>query len=153
MTTTATRQQIGRYFDIQELVCSHVFNRHGEKAWNMLDEDLLKVLLFIREKLGKPIYVNDWYVRGSLSQRGMRCNCCQLVKDKTAKDIPYISAHVLGKAVDFDVKGMTAQEVREWIFENRQRLPHPVRLEEGVSWVHLDVRSDKWSSMVEYFNA
>lgn len=151
---TTTKQQISRRFDIQELVCPHIYNRHGEKAWDMLDENLLKVLIWIREKLGKPIYVNNWnYKQGTLSQRGMRCNCCQLVKDKTAKGIPYVSAHVLGKAVDFDVKGMTAQEVRDWIYENRQRLPHPVRLEDGVTWVHLDVRSDKWSSMVEYFNA
>lgn len=146
-----TRQQIEKRFALQELVCPHIYNRHGAKAWEMLDENLLKVLAFIREKLGKPIYINNWHKEGDYSQRGMRCNCCQLVKAKTAKGIPYISAHVLGKAVDFDVKGMDAQQVRDWIIANRQRLPHPVRLEDKKSWVHLDVRSNKWTEMVELF--
>jgi hypothetical protein len=45
-------------------------------------------------------------------------------------------------AVDFDVTGMKAEEVRKWIKDNQIFLPYPIRLEEDVNWVHLDVRSD-----------
>ena len=34
---------------------------------------------------------------------------CQLVKSKS---IPYMSSHCLGKAIDFHVNGMEAEEVR-----------------------------------------
>jgi hypothetical protein len=35
---------------------------------------------------------------------------------------------------------MTAEEVRQWIIEHAEELPYPVRLERGVSWVHMDTR-------------
>ena len=49
------------------------------------------------------------------------------------------SAHVLGKADDFSVDGMSAEEARQKIFENIDRLPHPIRMENGVAWLHIDV--------------
>lgn len=130
------------YFDIQELVCPHVYNKFREYAWNFFDPRLLDTLLVIREKIGKPIYVNNWDMGGDFSQRGFRCNICALVKEKTALEKLYVTAHNQGMGVDFDVKGMRAEEVRKWITDNQILLPHPIRLEEDVNWVHLDVRSD-----------
>ena len=74
------------YFDIQELVCRHVYEKFGDIAWQFFDNRLLETLLVIREKLGKPIYVNNWQVGGNLTQRGLRCNACQLVAEKTRLD-------------------------------------------------------------------
>ena len=92
--------------------------------------------------LGLPIYVNNWSRGGSLSQRGLRCNLCQLVKDKTDSDKLYMSAHSQGMGIDFDINGMSAKQVRNWIKEHQEELPHPIRVEEDVNWVHIDVRSD-----------
>ena len=64
-----------------------------------------------------------------------------------------MSAHLLGKAVDFSVKGMEAEEVRLWIAKNGHLLPYPVRLESGVSWVHLDVYETDTDQKVYFFNA
>jgi hypothetical protein len=50
-----------------------------------------------------------------------------------------MSAHLSGKGVDFDVQGLVAEEVREWIIKYKTLWPYPIRLENGVSWVHLDV--------------
>lgn len=130
------------YFNIKELVCPHVYDKFGEYAWQFFDPRLLDTLLVIREKIGKPIVVNNWAVGGDFSQRGLRCNICALVKEKTALEKLYMSAHNQGMAVDFDVTGMKAEEVRKWIKGNQIFLPYPIRLEEGVNWVHLDVRSD-----------
>jgi hypothetical protein len=63
----------------------------------------------------------------------------------------YISAHVLGKAADFDVEGLTAEEVRGWIKSNHLLFPYKVRLESGVSWVHLDIISEDKNSKVYVF--
>ena len=46
---------------------------------------------------------------------------------------------MLGKAADFTVKGMTAEEARRRIKANAHLLPHPLRMEAGVSWLHVDV--------------
>ena len=72
-----------------------------------------------------------------MTQRGMRCNRCDMVKTKTT---PYISAHILGKGGDFSVKGMTAEQARQKIKANAHLLPCPIRVEESVTWLHFDVR-------------
>ena len=51
-----------------------------------------------------------------------------------------MSSHNRGRAVDFTVKGMTAEEVRQWIFANVAKLPYPIRVELGTDGlVHIDV--------------
>jgi hypothetical protein len=73
---------------------------------------------------------------GSQLQRGLRCNRCGLVAQK---DAVYLSSHVLGKAGDFTVQGMTAQEARSRIRNSANLLPYPLRMEGGVTWLHIDV--------------
>ena len=130
------------HFNIKELVCPHVYDKFRDYAWQFFDPRLLDTLLVIRENIGKHIYVNNWDMGGNFSQRGLRCNICPLIKEKTALEKLYMTAHNQGMGVDFDVKGMVAEDVRKWIKDNQILLPHPVRLEEDVNWVHLDVRSD-----------
>lgn len=141
------------YFDIQELVCRDTYNKYGNEAWQFLDDRLLANLLWIRENLGKPIYVNSWAIGGKLSERGLRCNLCSLVASKTKAGTLYLSAHQMGKAVDFDVKDMKAEEVRKWIVANAARMPYPCRLENYVTWVHMDVRCYNQTQKVKLFNA
>lgn len=144
-------ERIKQYFDIQELVCKHVYTKFGQVAWSFFDERILETLLVIREKLGKPIYVNNWQVGGNLTQRGLRCNVCVLVAEKTALEKVYMSTHIQGNGIDFDVQGMSAAEVRGWIIKNQILLPYPVRLEDNVSWVHLDMRTDGEKGKVVLF--
>lgn len=126
-------QQLHKYFQISELVCDHTHSRWGERAWQFLDTAFLETLLVIRRDiLQAPMTCNH----EGASQRGLRCNRCPLVKDKTRV---YLSSHVLGKAGDFTVSGMSAETARQRIKENARLLPHPIRLEKGVSWLHVDV--------------
>lgn len=131
---------IKKYFGIKELVCPHVYEIWGENAWQFLDDRMLKNLEWIRERIGKPIIVNNWATGGQYSQRGLRCTRCVLVIEKVDLRKVYLSAHIQGKAVDFHVVGMTAEEVRDWIIEHADELPYPARLERDVSWVHMDTR-------------
>ena len=112
------------YFNIKKLVCKHVYCTFKEKkSWEFFDQKLLETLLFIREGIGKPITVNNWHIGGNFTQRGLRCNLCQLVLEKSKANKIYVSAHMQGDAVDFDVHGMTAAEVRRWIADNKEKLP------------------------------
>lgn len=134
---------VQKYFGVKELVCPHVWERFGESAWVFIDRRLLAVLLWIREELGLPIVVNNWAKGGQYSQRGLRCNCCALVKEKTALEKVYLSQHIQGKAVDFGVVGMKSAEVQRWLDENKERLPYPIRCERDTNgWTHIDVRVD-----------
>ena len=124
---------VHEYFKIQELVCPHILAKWGERSWQFLDTVYLETLLVIRKDiLQRPMTCNS----SNLTQRGVRCNLCQLVKEK---DSVYMSAHILGKAGDFTVSGMSAEEARKKIISCAELLPHPIRMEAGVSWLHYDV--------------
>lgn len=133
MTRDELIRQLRQYFQVSELVCPHTFSWWGERSWQFLDTAFLENLLVIRRDiLQVPMTCNY----GTQRQRGLRCNMCELVAEKLTV---YISSHVLGKAGDFTVQGMTAQEARSRIRNQAHLLPHPLRMEGGVSWLHIDV--------------
>jgi hypothetical protein len=157
------------HFDLDELVCPHIFFKYGEVAWQFFDQKQLILLDWIRNKLG-PMYANNWHYKyldsdyineikhlisiGALikldylppselqmfDERGLRCNLCSLNILKTNKGIIYVSPHFTGQATDYDVKGMMAEEVRKWLIKHQDEIPYPIRLEKGVGWVHQDSR-------------
>ena len=145
-------ERIKKYFKIEELACPHISKRDGDKAWVYFDPRLLANLVFVREGIGLPIYANNWAIGGNLSQRGLRCNICPLVKEKTSLEKLYMTPHT-GMALDFDVKGMSALEVRNWIKAHEDEMPYPCRLEADVNWVHMDTRTDGKNGKVTYFYA
>ena len=126
-------RELHRFFQVSELVCEHTHSEWGERSWQFLDTAFLHNLLVIRRDiLQVPMTCNH----DGANQRGLRCNRCELVKSKTSV---YLSSHILGKAGDFKVRGMTAQEARSRIRNNAHLLPYPLRMESGVNWLHFDV--------------
>jgi hypothetical protein len=148
-----------RYFSIKELVSKAVYDRDGERAWRYFDTRLLITMFFIREKKGKAFTVNNWSYGGAFEQRGLRENISDIVRKKTVADKLYLSAHTMGKGIDFDVKGESASEVRRWLLEIQDELPFKIRLErkilstgKEISWVHLDVFDEDKNDKVYLFD-
>ncbi len=145
-------QELRGYFGIKELVCKHVYEQWGERAWQFLDERLLRTIHAVRLILGKPMIANNWARGGSYDERGLRCNVCILVREKTSLEKVYLSAHIFGKAIDFHVPGMTDEEVRRKIIDNQHRLPYPIRIERDTcGWVHIDVRNEDDENKIVLF--
>lgn len=154
MERSAILSEIKQYFDIEELVCNHVLERWGEDAWQFLDTGFLANLLALRrDVIQRPMYCNNH--KTGIYQRGLRCNLCELVKEK---DRPYLSAHVLGKAGDFSIEGIAG--VRD-MGRMRSRikmlavaaLPVPLRMEADVSWLHVDVMPTPTGQKIYEFKA
>ena len=133
MTRDEIIKAIRPYFDIDELVCPHVYQKWGQNSWQFLDTDYLHCLLIIRRDILKSAM---WCNGKGKTERGLRCNRCSIVRGKSG---PYLSAHVLGKAGDFTITGMNAQQARDAINKNANLLPCNIRMEKGVSWLHFDV--------------
>lgn len=128
--------QVRQHFQVNELVCKHTYAKYGERSWQFLDTEALRVLLILRrEVLRVPLVCNA----GQHSQRGLRCNLCDLVKTKTLKGSLYLSQHVLGRAFDLTAKTMTAEQMRRAIEANADKFPVPIRVEDDVTWLHVDV--------------
>jgi len=148
--------KFSEYFALEEIVREDVLIQYGRNRDLLLsrfDPRLLETMIFIREELG-PITINNYKWGGRFDERGLRDNDAPMVKRKGR---PYLSAHTLGAAFDFDVEGMTAIEVREWIESNQERLPYKVRLERKlngkyISWVHLDVCDEPKNPKVYFFD-
>lgn len=142
-TTIDKRQtiiaELKGFFHIKELVCNHTYAKFGERSWQFLDTELLETLLFLRRDLLKvPLVCNT----STLKQRGLRCNMCQIVKDKTAAGVSYLSAHVNGAGLDLSSAKMTAQQMRQLIIANAKNMPHKCRIEKDVNWLHIDIFDD-----------
>lgn len=133
-------KKLKQYFKIEELVCPHVYNKYREEQmWSFFSMAALETLLVLREYIiQKPFIINNWKSGGSYSQRGLRCNICAIPKEKTNLEKVYMSAHCTGEAYDITVQGMSAEEAHQLIIKNKDNLPYPIRLEDGVSWLHVD---------------
>ncbi len=126
---------IGEWFLLPELVCPHTFRKWGEKAWQFLDTDALRVLLALRcDILQVPLICNG---QGH-TQRGLRCNICDIPAGKTRQGVQYLSAHTMGKAFDLTSPAMSAADMRRQIDAKADLLPCNIRVEDGVTWLHVD---------------
>lgn len=144
--------QLKPYFDIRELVCKHTYDRFGDNAWQFFRTEILHTILILRRDiLKRGMVCNNWSGSGKYSQRGLRCNICQIPRERTKAGKIYLSAHCAGAGFDFTVMGMTAEQARQLIDVNSALLPYPVRMESGVSWLHIDCYDNGTGSVVSYF--
>jgi hypothetical protein len=145
-------REIKHYFDIEELVCNHVLERWGEDAWQFLDTIFLTNLLILRrDVIQKPMYCNNH--KRKVYQRGLRCNLCEMVKEK---DRPYLSAHVLGKGADFSIEDIGGVAMMERMRQRVRALSSvfvgPIRMEKDVSWLHFDCLPNPYGLKLYEFN-
>lgn len=138
MTRNQLIKALKKNFCIQELVCPHCYAKFKEKSWQFLSTELLDTLYKLRYVIfKKPITINTWHNGGQFSQRGLRCNMCDLVKSKKSV---YLSAHQMGKAIDFNVEGLTSKEVNQEVRASEYDFDYPIRLERDTNgWSHIDV--------------
>jgi uncharacterized protein YcbK (DUF882 family) len=126
-----------RHFDVEELVDPVTWNILGDKAWWLLDPRMLWTLDQIRERYNRVVTVNDWKWRTDkpFTMRGFR------PAHTTVGGMH--SQHRFGRASDFDVEGMTSEEVRQDILTHRDdpAFQHITCLETGTPHVHMDFRN------------
>jgi hypothetical protein len=139
MSRISKINELKEVFSTDEVFCPHIIKKFGENAWNYLSNEFIDNLHYFRFELFKTGMIINQPNKGR-TQRGVRCNCCNITKAYTKKNEAYLTAHMLD-GCDFDVVGLKAEESRKKIIENKDSLPHPIRLEKDVSWVHWDKRN------------
>lgn len=130
-----------KYFKIYELVCNHIYEEYGEKAWIFVPTWMIETLDALREHFNAPIIVNTYHSGGDLRQRGVRCIKCRLVKERLEEGKPYASTHYTFQAIDLNVKGWSPKNVYKEILKNRKKFPHIKRMEDisyTPTWTHID---------------
>lgn len=130
-----------KYFKGKELVSPEVYKIYGENVLKFISKDILIFLDLLREDLGVPILVNRPNV--GITQRGLRTTIDSLVKEKVQNNKLYLSAHVLGRGIDFEVPSMDMKKVYERIINNPKRYTMITRIEDPNitlprGYIHVD---------------
>ena len=119
-------------FTGQEFLPPEIWDIEGASGLSHIDDRILQTADQVREFFGVPVTINNWHTNGPFQYRGFRTPNCPL----------YIagSMHSCGKAIDLDVQGITAPDVRLKIMANADKFPFIMRLEKNVPGVHLDIK-------------
>lgn len=125
-----------KHFYAYELLDKETYTEKGVSALDLFTPEILTALDNVREFFNEPITVNNWMSGGPFQWRGYR------TPEKAAELGAPGSEHAKGNAFDFDVKGMTAEEVRQVIILNKDNplLAGIMRLEANTSWIHMDCK-------------
>lgn len=117
-------------FTLKELFPPEIIAEYGESSYMFMDSRILWTVDAIREWTGKKLFVN--IPSQGLTQRGFRSTP---IKSKR-------SAHLFGRAIDFNIEGMTDEETQNMIKSNFGKviaLRFITRMEEGTrGWTHID---------------
>lgn len=125
-------------FHLDEFIDPATYSARGAKSIELMDMSIILAIQHLRDITGKPITVNNWHKRGSLSMRGYR-------PEGTRTGARW-SQHKYGRALDFNIEGMTTREVHalilqhEQFFVERQWITVIERAEDSPRWIHIDCR-------------
>jgi len=132
------RHKITQNFYLDEFICPEIYSARGEKAKSLIDIRIVLAVQFLRDTIGKPIHINNWWNGGSLDERGLR------VPD-TGTGARW-SQHKYGRGCDFHVEGLKPSQVHAVILQNeemlitRQWITVLEDVRDTPTWVHIDCR-------------
>lgn len=141
-----------KYIKGFEIVPNDIYAIHFENSLYYIDDRILFTLDRVREYFNAPITINNWKnwtpaMGQKFEQRGFRNDIGTGAK---------YSPHRYGRAVDFDIKGVTSEEFRQLVKSGKldDQLKYINRIEDKVNWIHMDcigVYRDK-DEKIYFFN-
>lgn len=141
-----------KHFDLREWVPPEIYVKRGQRAWELLDERILRAADRLRERVGRPVIINTWHsdklmaAYGRRTQSGFRSPqfYVDLANgnrgDGLERYAASLSQHKFGRAFDCLVDGLSAEMVRQIVKEEAGHIGFTA-IEDGVSWFHGDVRN------------
>ena len=129
--------KVSKNFVIQEFVTPKMYKDLGDKAIILIDERIIQLAQYVRDRFKKSVTVNNWYYGGEYKYRGVRPYNCKV----GAK----YSQHKYGRAFDFTVEGISIKELHKDINKNQKEyFANHLRAVESIhkadTWMHFDVR-------------
>jgi hypothetical protein len=126
-----------KYFQLQEVVHPEAIQARGEKAWELMDDRILKSADWLREKFG-PVTINGKFGGRGFTESGLR--------DPFTKTGAKFSQHKFGRALDLKFHKVTVKEVYEYIIRNpKEARDNGITTVEDIAftptWLHIDCRT------------
>lgn len=129
--------KVSQHFSIQEFVPPVTFSKWGNRSIWFIDPRIITLADAIRSHFGLSMTINNWHRGGVFSQRGYRPPTTTVGGKE--------SQHRFGRAIDFNILGLTADAVRAELLRNEKKFMDLglTTLEHGSdapTWVHADIR-------------
>ncbi len=105
---------LNKYFIIPEFVPPEIFDKFGVNSLRFIDPRLITIAVFVREKTGLSVTINDWFWGGQFQNSGYRTPECSEGAD--------LSAHKRSVAVDLKIKNWGKKEWKVFVKENKREL-------------------------------
>jgi hypothetical protein len=130
----------GHLFHIEEFVPFEIFKQYGKNSIWFLDQQMVESMFWLRRYFDAPIVINNKHIGGRFNYRGFRPRSIKPVGGGE------LSQHYRGCAVDFNVIGLTSDQVAKKILDDEKliitgtsftTIENP-DLTQG--WTHLDTR-------------
>lgn len=129
--------KISEHFDIREFVPKEIWDKFGEQSIWFVRKETVEFAEFLRNHFGKAITINNWHTGGTFNFRCLRTPSC-------TEGAAY-SQHRFMNGFDFNVAGMTSDEVYDHILANQDEfMKAGMTTMENKSmtkgWTHIDFR-------------
>lgn len=129
--------KVSSNFNLKEFIDPYTYGKFGDSSIWFIDNRIITLAQFIRERLNKPCTINNWSNGGQYQYSGFRPPQCTV----GAK----LSQHRFGRGIDIKVNGLTPDELREDIITNFDvyKKIGLTTIEDGEfapTWCHIDIR-------------
>lgn len=127
--------KVSKDFDIREFVPQEIWDKFGANSVQFIDKKVIDFAQYLRDKLNKPITINNWHIGGNRHESGFR------LPDTTTG--AKLSQHKFGRAIDIVVEGYTGKQLRDFVIKNKADFLKigMTTIEQGTEpWLHVDCR-------------
>tara|TARA_R110000824_G_scaffold55959_1_gene153632 strand:+ start:541 stop:966 length:426 start_codon:yes stop_codon:yes gene_type:complete len=124
-------------FYLQEFVTKDLYKKWKERAYIFVDERIIYLAQYIRSRYDKPMTINNWISSSEgFNYRGWRPANCSVGSK--------FSQHKSGRAIDFNVSGMSPEEIYKDIMDNEAHFyDYGLRsiIKDTETYTHIDCRA------------
>lgn len=110
-----------------------------ETLMQKLNMEFIEDLEKLRNDLDVPVTINNWWNRGIYQWRGARNENSSVFSEHSMHTCRVSHVQEVLQAVDFSCP-IVSMDVRKYIIQNHLNYPSFKRMEDGVSWVHVDTK-------------
>lgn len=136
--------KVSNNFSLKEFMPSNLYSKWGNASIWFIDPKIITLAQFIRDHFGASMTINGKIGSKTFNYRGFR--------PPTYKGGGKLSQHRFGRAIDFNIKGITPNDIRKEILSNSKEfmsmgltvLEHE---KYAPTWVHADIRTTNKSEI------
>lgn len=141
------RHKLTENFYLDEFVCPEIYSLGYDRSIQQLDMRIVLAVQFIRENIGVPVHLNNWWNGGKLDERGLRT--------MTTRTGAKMSQHKYGRAADISADGLTPAQLLTFIKEHESMfiengwITTYENIEFTKTWLHIDCRNTLKDSFLQ----